>query len=267
MTLLAERLRLMEERLRPDTPLDQWTHVNTAEPDGVERLRAFGIELAGGDVHNSHDFLVRVPSPHPNVVGIHFNVSEHCLFVIEEPAHYRLAVGVIGSGNAFGACGSPNMPGAIELRLEYHGSDNTILFGKGGSCNGASMVVQGGTTIDVQPDCMLAAGITIRATDNHAMFDIATGRVLNPAADVTIGPHVWLCQEVLVLSGVNIGPGTIVGARSLVKKSLPAGVLAAGSPADIVRSGVSWTRDIQPTEAQRLEAIRIIADPFRAQHS
>lgn len=48
---------------------------------------------------------------------------------------------------------------------------------------------------------------------------------------VTIGDNVWLGEFVSVLPGVNIGSGTIVGANSVVTKSLPANVIAVGSPA------------------------------------
>jgi acetyltransferase-like isoleucine patch superfamily enzyme len=38
-----------------------------------------------------------------------------------------------------------------------------------------------------------------------------------------------------VLKGVTIGAGTVVAAGSVVSRSLPAGVIAAGSPAEPVR--------------------------------
>lgn len=48
--------------------------------------------------------------------------------------------------------------------------------------------------------------------------------------------NVWLGGGVLVCAGVTIGQDTIVGAGSVVLKDLPAGVLAVGSPARVVRS-------------------------------
>jgi maltose O-acetyltransferase len=38
-----------------------------------------------------------------------------------------------------------------------------------------------------------------------------------------------------VLPGVTIGPDTVVGAGAIVTKDLPAGVVAVGNPARIVR--------------------------------
>jgi acetyltransferase-like isoleucine patch superfamily enzyme len=54
-------------------------------------------------------------------------------------------------------------------------------------------------------------------------------------APVAIGDRVWLGANVVVLPGVTIGEDTVVAAGSVVAKDLPAGVLAAGAPATVVR--------------------------------
>ncbi|WP_175412803.1 sugar O-acetyltransferase [Streptomyces sp. TRM64462] len=56
------------------------------------------------------------------------------------------------------------------------------------------------------------------------------------ALPVTIGDNVWLGGGVIVCPGVTIGADTVVGAGSVVTRDLPAGVLAVGSPARVVRS-------------------------------
>ncbi|WP_308013707.1 sugar O-acetyltransferase [Streptantibioticus parmotrematis] len=55
------------------------------------------------------------------------------------------------------------------------------------------------------------------------------------AVPVTIGDNVWLGGGVIVCPGVTIGADTVVGAGSVVVRDLPAGVLAVGSPARVVR--------------------------------
>lgn len=54
-------------------------------------------------------------------------------------------------------------------------------------------------------------------------------------APVTIGRNVWIGGRSVVLPGVTIGDGTTVGAGSVVTRSLPAGVVAAGNPCRILR--------------------------------
>ncbi|WP_345146398.1 DapH/DapD/GlmU-related protein [Flavobacterium ginsengiterrae] len=55
------------------------------------------------------------------------------------------------------------------------------------------------------------------------------------AKPVTIEDNVWLGEFVSVLSGVTIGKGTIVGANSVVSRSLPPYVIAVGTPAKPVK--------------------------------
>ena len=52
---------------------------------------------------------------------------------------------------------------------------------------------------------------------------------------VTIEDECWLATDVYVAPGVTIGRGTVVGARSSVFKSLPAGMICMGSPAKVVK--------------------------------
>jgi acetyltransferase-like isoleucine patch superfamily enzyme len=52
--------------------------------------------------------------------------------------------------------------------------------------------------------------------------------------DIVIGRDVWLGARVIVVAGVSIGDGCIVGAGSVVTRSLPPNSIAVGSPARIV---------------------------------
>jgi lipopolysaccharide O-acetyltransferase len=52
---------------------------------------------------------------------------------------------------------------------------------------------------------------------------------------VVIEDNVWLGDAVAVLPGVTIGRGTVVGANSVVTKSLPPYVVAVGAPAKPIK--------------------------------
>ena len=52
---------------------------------------------------------------------------------------------------------------------------------------------------------------------------------------VTIEDNVWIGESVAVLPGVTIGKGPIVGANSVVSKSLPSYVIAVGTPAKPIK--------------------------------
>jgi len=55
------------------------------------------------------------------------------------------------------------------------------------------------------------------------------------AEPIVIGDNVWLGGGVIVCPGVTIGADTVVGAGSVVTRDLPAGVVAVGSPARVLR--------------------------------
>lgn len=55
------------------------------------------------------------------------------------------------------------------------------------------------------------------------------------SAPVILEDNVWLAARVIVLPGVTIGKNSVIGAGSVVTKSIPPDVVAAGVPAKIIR--------------------------------
>ena len=51
----------------------------------------------------------------------------------------------------------------------------------------------------------------------------------------TVGNNVWLGRNAAVLLGVTIGDGAVIGANSVVTKSIPPNSFAAGAPAQVLR--------------------------------
>lgn len=58
---------------------------------------------------------------------------------------------------------------------------------------------------------------------------------LEYASAIRIGDDVWLGGGVTILPGVEIGARTVIGAGSVVTRSVPAGVVAVGNPCRVVR--------------------------------
>jgi maltose O-acetyltransferase len=55
------------------------------------------------------------------------------------------------------------------------------------------------------------------------------------AEPIELGDNVWLGGGAIVCPGVSIGEDTVVGAGAVVTRDLPAGVVAAGVPARVLR--------------------------------
>lgn len=54
-------------------------------------------------------------------------------------------------------------------------------------------------------------------------------------APVSIGDNTWIGEGVMIMSGVNIGKGCVIGAHSIVNKSIPDYSIAVGSPAKVIK--------------------------------
>lgn len=55
------------------------------------------------------------------------------------------------------------------------------------------------------------------------------------AKPITIGKDVWIGGGAILCPGVTIGDRTVIGAGSVVTKTLPEGVVAAGNPCRLLR--------------------------------
>lgn len=79
-------------------------------------------------------------------------------------------------------------------------------------------------------------------------------------APVTLGKNVWLPWRVFVMPGVSIGDGATIGAGSLVNKNVPAGSLAAGSPARVLKEKDQYPPQLD--DPQRDAMVRGMFDEF-----
>lgn len=94
--------------------------------------------------------------------------------------------------------------------------------------DGAEVVIGDGTLLG--PAVQIhAVGHPIRAEDRMFDRDGIPG-YRTTAAPVTIGRNCWIGGGAILSPGVQIGDGTTIGAGSVVTRSIPDNVFAAGSP-------------------------------------
>jgi len=73
-------------------------------------------------------------------------------------------------------------------------------------------------------------------------------RPLGGNRPVTIAEHCHLGNNVVVLPGARIGAGAIIGANSVVSGEIPAGTIAVGAPARVVKRWDSASQQWQRQE-------------------
>lgn len=67
---------------------------------------------------------------------------------------------------------------------------------------------------------------------------------------ISIGDYTYIGEQCMIMAGVSIGSNVIVGASSIVTKSIPDGVIVAGNPAKIVGN----TEDL----IKRVDAMKVV---------
>ncbi|MER6580205.1 sugar O-acetyltransferase [Nonomuraea sp. NPDC001023] len=89
--------------------------------------------------------------------------------------------------------------------------------------------------VDVGDGAWLGPGVQL-LTGTHPLDPTLRKAGYEYGEKVTVGPDAWLGGGVIVLPGVTIGEGSVVGAGSVVTKDVPAGVVAYGNPARVIRT-------------------------------
>ncbi len=129
-----------------------------------------------------------------------------------------------------------------KIYLTY-GNNLTVTIGKGTSIEGAYLLPDHGCSITVGKNCMFSTGIMIRTGDKHPIFDKDTGKKLNHSENISIGQHVWIGRDAVILKGSHINDGSVVGTKAIVtKKFTEKNIILAGAPAKKIKENIAWER-------------------------
>jgi maltose O-acetyltransferase len=91
-----------------------------------------------------------------------------------------------------------------------------------------------GGGIEIGSHCQIAPGVQL-TTATHPVDPGPRRDGWESAEPISIADNVWLGAGAIVCPGVSIGEDTVVGAGAVVVHDLPAGVVAAGVPARVLR--------------------------------
>ena len=140
-----------------------------------------------------------------------------------------------------------------SCRLDLKGDKKTLFIGD--NCQiGDNVHIVALDKVEIGNNCLMASKIFISDT-SHGIYDnsdidsnpdIAPNDRILHTRPVKIGNNVWIGENVVILAGVNIGDGCIIGANSVVTKSIPKNCIAVGAPAVAIKewneSEEKWLR-------------------------
>ena len=102
--------------------------------------------------------------------------------------------------------------------------------------NNNFVAISEGEGIEIGSNTLIGSSCEIVDSDFHDFQpDKSMGGVAK-IAKVKIGKNVFIGSNVKILKGVFIGDNSVIGNGSVVTKSIPENVIAAGVPAKVVRS-------------------------------
>ena len=95
-----------------------------------------------------------------------------------------------------------------------------------------------GAEIIIEDDVLIGSCVHIYL-DTHAFDDVSKPiyyQGFYPAKTVTLRNGCWIGANVVILPGVTVGKNSVIGAGSIVTKSVPDYCVAVGNPAKVIKT-------------------------------
>ena len=150
------------------------------------------------------------------------------------------------AGSLYVAAGSALEAGSFDVytgcRVNVNSGARLIL---GSGYMNHDCVIDCFDSITIGHNVVISERVVMRDSDNHAVYNFGES-VQNTerrmiTAPIVVEDHVWIGMKVTILKGVTIGEGSIIAAGSIVTRSIPPHCLAAGVPAKVIKTDVTWS--------------------------
>lgn len=131
--------------------------------------------------------------------------------------------------------GTSNFVGGHRSMAMQVGPKGKLSIWDGCALSNSTIVCSNAVTL--LPDTFIGGGCDIYDNDFHqedpGQRITNTGPIGN--APIVIGPKAFVGARCIILKGTTIGEGAVIGAGSVVTRSVPAGEIWAGVPARFIR--------------------------------
>lgn len=124
-----------------------------------------------------------------------------------------------------------NMYNRVKLMADK--PDSIIKIGRKTRIHGSCIHAFGEVVIG--ENCLIAANCQIFDASGHSSQISNRLESQGESKPISIGNNVWIGANSIILPGVTIGDGAIIGAGSVVVKSIPSNVIAGGNPAIVIK--------------------------------
>lgn len=168
--------------------------------------------------------------------------------VLRHPGRIHLGKRVVVSERCILDGRSPDSDRVVVLGDDVNLASDVMLSAKMGKIEigervgiGAKTIIHSaaGNPVIVGPDVVIGSQCYIVGGGNYNTdrLDIPIGQQgIAHDGGVVIGQGAWLGAKACVLGGVNIGPGSIAAAGSVVTKDVPPYAVVAGAPAVVIKT-------------------------------
>ncbi len=131
----------------------------------------------------------------------------------------------------------------VRGRIVIKGSNQTVSIGDYTTFQSVYLLCDENCDVHIGRWCMFSRDVEVRTTDAHSVVDIESRIRVNAPKSVFIGDHVWVGVGALISKGTVVPDDSIIGAHSFVNGTFTEShVIIAGSPAKVVKTGVTWNR-------------------------
>jgi len=117
----------------------------------------------------------------------------------------------------------------------FYANEGELIIGN--NC-GVSTNIQFGAAngrVSIGDDVMIASNVVLRAADHGISKNNLMRNNEYNSGDIIIEDDVWIGANVVILKNVTLEKGCVIGAGSVVTKSIPAYAIAVGNPAKVIK--------------------------------